>query len=119
MLIGLNITFTLFVFFLEHEIDTLQRLCLELVDDVVQDLQPSDIDHAVVIRWIWNLNSNTENSDENRGKMWALHKRVICTLKLRFTGNFLKHSKNHSDEATDDINFFHDISNEWILPSEV
>jgi hypothetical protein len=49
VLIGLNITFTLFIFFLEQEIDTLQRLCFELVDEVVQDLQPSDVDHAVVI----------------------------------------------------------------------
>jgi hypothetical protein len=49
MLIGLNITFTLFIFFLEQEIDTLQRLCFQLVDDVVQDLESSDVDHTVVI----------------------------------------------------------------------
>jgi hypothetical protein len=51
--------------------------------------------------------------------MRTLHKRVICALKLCFTSDFLKHSKNHSDESTDDIDFLHDVSNKRVLSGEV
>ena len=119
MLICLDITFTLLIFFLEQEIDTLQRLGLQLVDDVVENLEPCDVNHTVIIWRVRNLNSNTENTNENRGKMWTWYKRVICALKLCFASNFLKHSKNHSDESADDVDLLHDVSNKWIFPGKM
>ena len=42
-----GLTFTIFL--LEHQIDTFQRFGLKLIDNVVQDLEASDLDNAVVI----------------------------------------------------------------------
>jgi hypothetical protein len=119
VLILRDITFAHFIFFLEKEVNTLQTLSFELIDNIVQNLQTGDVDHTVVIWRIRNQNSNTENPNENGGKMWACYKRVICTLKLSFSRHFLKHSKNHSDEASNHINFLHDVSNKWIFPSKM
>jgi hypothetical protein len=119
MLVLRDITFAHFIFFLKEEVDTLQTLCFKLIDNVIQNLKSRDVYHTVVIWRVWNQNSNPEHADENRGKMWAGHKRVVSALKLCFACDFFKHSKNHSDEPSDHVNLLHDISNEWVFSCKV
>ena len=53
------------VFLLEHKIDAFQRFGFQLVDDVVQNLKPSDLDNTVVIWRVGNLDVDAEHSDQN------------------------------------------------------
>ena len=49
VLVFLDEEVALLVFVFKHEVNAFQRLGLELVDQVIQNLQACDVDHAVVI----------------------------------------------------------------------
>lgn len=112
-----GLTFTIFL--LEHQIDTFQRFGLKLIDNVVQDLEASDLDNAVVIWWVRNLDIDSENSDQDRGKNWALHEVIVAIVIYAFWSYFLEHSKNHFDKAHHNFNLFHDLVHEDILSSQL
>ena len=53
------------VFVLEQKVDALQTFCFQLIYLVIKNLEPCDVDNAVVVWRIWDLNTNAKSSDEN------------------------------------------------------
>ena len=57
--------FDLGILLLEQEVDALKGLCLQLVYYIIQNLEARNVDDAVVVWRVWNLNSNAEDSDKD------------------------------------------------------
>ena len=51
--------------------------------------------------------------------MWTLHKSVITFHICGSLSYFFKHSKNHSDESTDDVDLLHHALYKWVLDCEL
>ena len=107
------------IFFLEEIIDALQRFGFQLVDHVVKNLKARDVDNAIVIRWVWNLDADSENSDENRGQVRTGNECVVGGQEAGLRGDFLKHSENHSNKGPYNVNFIHDATNKWVFSGEM
>ena len=119
MLIRFNESLASIIFLLEHKIDAFQRFGFQLIDDIVQNLKPSDLDNTVVIWRVGNLDVYAEHSDQDWGKSWALHEVIIAFMINAFWGRFLEHSKNHFDKAYHNINLLHDLVHDLILSSQL
>lgn len=107
------------IFLLEHKVDAFQRFGFQLIDDIVQNLKASDLDYAVVIWWVGNLDVDAEHSDQDWGKSWALNEVIITFMINTFWCRFLEHSKNHFDKAYHNINLLHDLVDDGILSSQL
>jgi hypothetical protein len=119
MLLRSNQCLALLIFFLEEIIDALQRFGFQLVDDVVKNLQAGDVDHTVVVWRVWNLDSDTEHSDENRGQVRTADEGVVRREEAGLRGDLLEHSENHPDKGSDNVDFIHDAANERVLSGEM
>ena len=119
MLVRSNESFALFIIFLEKIIYTLQRFCLQLIDDIVKNLQASNVDHTIVVWRVWDLDTEAKYSDEDRGQVWRGNELVVSLEEACFRGHFFEHSVHHLDESTNNVYLMHDAPYKRVLPSKV
>jgi hypothetical protein len=82
-------------------------------------LQSGDVDDTIVVRRVWHLNTKSKDSYQNTTEICARDE-LIVTFEEHIVGSdFFEHPVNHSDKASNQINFIHDIGNEWVFSNEL
>ena len=107
------------ILLLKQKINTLQTLSFQLIYLIVKNLKPCDIDHAVVVWWIWYLNTDTKCSDENWGKMCTFDKCKVNRVVFLSARHFFKNSVYHTDKWPDYIDLVHDAADKWVFTRQL
>jgi len=118
----LSISIKLFcggILLFEHQINAFKRLSLQLVYNIVQNLQASDVNHTTVVWGVRNLDLEAKHAHQKGAESRTLHKLVITFIENLSTRYFLKHSKNHFNVACYYINFLHNAVNQWVFSGQL
>lgn len=82
MIVLSHLVVTLLVLVLQDVVDAFECSSFQLVDLIVQDLQPSDANHSHVIGRARNLNANREDPDEDLSQLLASHEANVAWIVL-------------------------------------
>lgn len=82
-------------------------------------MQARDVDHAVVVWRVWDLNADAKHPDEDRGQLRGGHELVVGLEEASFGSELFEHSVHHFDEGTNDVYLLHDAADEGVLACEL
>lgn len=107
------------ILMLQNVVHALKSSSFQLIDLVVEDLQPRDADHRHVVRRVWDLDTDREDSNEYLRQFLARHEADVARVVLLFAREALENTKYHAHEGAQYFRLLEDAGHLRVLAGQL